>query len=81
MNPRITSVQYRSPYKLILTFTTHEVKEFDLAPYLDYPIYQTLADESFCRKAKACMGTVVWNDEIDFDPDTLYLDSKILVKR
>ncbi len=79
MNPRITSVQYQSPYKLILTFTNNEVKEFDLTPYLHYPVYQPLADESFCRKAKACMGTVVWNDEIDFDPDTLYLDSKNLI--
>ncbi len=24
-------------------------------------------------------GTVIWGNEIDFDPDTLYLESKILV--
>ena len=29
MNPRVASVQYQSSYKLILTFTNKEVKEFD----------------------------------------------------
>ncbi|MBL7732979.1 MAG: DUF2442 domain-containing protein [Chitinophagaceae bacterium] len=76
MNPRVKEAQYKSKYKLILTFENGEIKLFDLASYLDYPIYKPLHKESFCKKAKVFNGTVVWNDFIDFDPDTLYLESR-----
>jgi hypothetical protein len=79
MNPRISSAEYQSPYKLILTFTNDEVKEFSFSSYLKYPIYEGLKDESYCRKVKVFNGTVVWDEFIDFDPDTLYLESKPLV--
>ena len=78
MNPRIKEVEYKSKHKLVLTFVNGELKEFNLVPYLHYPIYEQLNDESFCRKAKVFNGTVAWDDIIDFDPDTLYLESKTL---
>jgi Protein of unknown function (DUF2442) len=76
MNPRVSFVQYQNPYKLVLTFTNKEVKEFDFSSYLNYPIYKSLMDEAFCSKARVFNGTVVWDENIDFDPDTLYLESK-----
>ncbi len=79
MNPRVTIVKYESPHKLILTFTNKEVKEFDFRAYLNYSVYEVLKDEAYCRKAKVLNGTVVWDDFVDFDPDTLYLESKPLV--
>ena len=79
MNPRITHVKYKSKYKLTLTFSNGEMKEFDFSDYLQYPVYVSLIDESFCRKAKVVNGTVIWNDDIDFDPDRLYLESKSLI--
>jgi hypothetical protein len=80
MNPRPMHVTYVSPYKLIITFTDKKVKMFDLQPYLNFPIYQILQDESFCSKATVQHGTVVWNDEVDMDPDRLYLDSREVTK-
>lgn len=79
MNPRIKTVVYKTPYKLILSFTNGEQKEFDLCPYLTYPVYKKLKDESFCSKVIAVNGTIAWNNEIDFDPDTLYLESRPLI--
>jgi hypothetical protein len=76
MNPRVKEVEYKSKYKLILTFENDEIKEFDFSLYLNYPIYENLRDESFCKKLKVFNGTVIWDNEIDFDPDTLYLESK-----
>lgn len=76
MNPRVSIVQYQNPYKLILTFTNNEVKEFDFSSYLNYPVYSALKDEAFCNRAKVFNGTVAWDENIDFDPDTLYLESK-----
>jgi hypothetical protein len=78
MNPRVTAVKYKSKYKLVLDFTNGETREFDFSSYLDYPVYEVLKDESFCRKAKVFNGTVIWDDETDFDPDTLFMESKSL---
>lgn len=75
MNPRAKNILYKSPYNLIVTFTNGEVKIFDLQPYLNYPVYEELKNESYCSKATVENGTVVWNDEIDIDPDRLYLES------
>lgn len=78
MNPRVIVVQYESPYKLLLTFANEEVKLFDFSSYLAYPIYDVLKDEAYCRKARVLNGTVVWDDFVDFDPDTLYLEGKLV---
>jgi hypothetical protein len=78
MNPRVAEVIYQTPYKLLLTFTNGERKEFDLSSFLNYPVYQVLKDEIFCKRCKVYNGTVVWDIETDFDPDTLYLESKEL---
>ncbi|HEV8082574.1 MAG TPA: DUF2442 domain-containing protein [Chitinophagaceae bacterium] len=76
MNPGAKNVSYQSPHHLIITFTNGEVKKFDLRPYLDYPVYSDLKNESYCSKATVQNGTVIWSEEIDIDPDRLYLESK-----
>ncbi len=76
MNPRAKDIVYKSPYNLIVTFTNGEVRQFDLQPYLRYPVYEDLKNETFCSQARVQNGTVVWDEEIDVDPDRLYLDSK-----
>ena len=81
MNPRVKNVKYKSPYQLVITFNNDEIKIFNLIDYLQYPVYEPLKDPVFCNKAKVLLGTVVWNDSIDFDPDTLYLESKQATER
>ena len=78
MYPRVKAVEYKSRHKLILTFENNELKEFNLSPYLHYPVFEILNDETVCQKAKIFNGTVVWDEITDFDPDTLYLESKPL---
>ena len=78
MNPRVKTVSYKSPYKLVLIFTNEERKIFDFNQYISYRIYDCLKNEGLSAKARVMNGTVVWNDEVDFDPDTLYLESKSL---
>lgn len=75
MTPRVSYVKYKPHYRLIVTFSNNEVKEFDLRQYLDYPVYEPLRDEAFCKKVKAKDGVVLWDDVIDIDPDTIYLES------
>jgi hypothetical protein len=76
MNPRVKEVKYSGNYKLVITFENDEVKLFDVSPYLIYPVYEPLKNDILCSKAKVTHGTVAWNDIIDFDPDTLYLEGK-----
>lgn len=75
MNPRVCSVKYQQQYKLILTFSNGVVKGFDMTNYLNYQVYKKLKDPELCSNVKVLMGTVFWKDDIDFDPDTLYIES------
>ena len=76
MNPRITAVTARDDYALLLTFTNGEIRLFDMAPYLGYPAFEPLRPVAFFKLARASHGTVAWPKEIDFDPDTLYLEGR-----
>ena len=78
MNSRVLAVTYKSPFKLVLTFSNNEVKQFDLVHFLHYPIYSPLKAEFFCKKVATFNSTVIWNDFIDFDPDTLYPKSEAM---
>jgi len=71
-------VEYKGNHQLLITFTNKEVKQFDLNGYLDYPVYEPLKDEAFCKNVIVSDGVIVWDEDIDFDPDTLYLESKSL---
>ncbi len=76
MNPRITEVSPHADHTLTLTFANGEIRRFDLAPYLHYPCFAPLKQTAFFLLARCDHGTVAWPQNIDFEPDTLYLESK-----
>lgn len=76
MNPRITAVTASDDHMLLLTFTNGETRCFNITPYLGYPAFEPLRQISFFKLARAGHGTVTWPNEIDFDPDTLYLEGR-----
>lgn len=75
MNPRVERAEYLSSKKLKITFKNGECKIFDFSPYLKYPVYQPLKNEVLCQQVKVMNGTVCWDEDIDFDPDRIYLES------
>jgi hypothetical protein len=75
MNPRIIEVKPMQDYSLLLTFTNHEKKMFDVKPYLNKGIFTELKDVANFNSVKIFNGTVLWQNDIDLCPDTLYLDS------
>ncbi len=75
MSPRVLTVEYKDNYTLLIKFTNNELKQFDLKAYINYPVYEELKDEKFCKKVKAVDGIVQWNNSIDLDPDLVYLQS------
>jgi hypothetical protein len=78
MNPRITNVEPKENFLLKLKFTDNSTRQFDMKPYLDYPVFEPLKEKELFENATVFLGTVKWNDEIDMSPDTLFLGSEII---
>lgn len=77
MNPRVSKVIPLQNWKLLLTFSNGEDKIFDVKPWLEKGIYQQLKNIDLFKKPFVAFGTVVWNEDIDFSPDTLYMESYV----
>jgi hypothetical protein len=73
MTPDVVSVRPLAGYQLDTGFANGERRLFDMRPYLDYPTFAPLAEDALFMRAHVALGTVVWTDEIDMSPDTLYL--------
>jgi hypothetical protein len=73
MNPDVVSVQPQPDFCLLVAFSSGETKRFDVKPYLDYPVYQKLKQGNYFARAHVEHGTVVWNEQTDLSPDSLYL--------
>jgi hypothetical protein len=78
MNPRVKSVISKDPYLLEITFSNGEIGLYDCAPILDFGVFCELKNPAYFHQARAEGGTVVWPNEQDICPDTLYEDSKKL---
>ncbi len=59
-------------YTLRLVFENGEVKNFDSRQLFEKKPYACLKDKNFFNRAKLKHGTIVWNDDIDISPETLY---------
>ena len=75
MNPRVKIVTPSSDYKLHIEFTNGECGTYDCSVLLDFGVFRELKDKSYFMKARMLDGTVVWSNEQDICPDTLYIDS------
>lgn len=73
MTPDVIQVQPLPNYTLMAQFATGEWRRFNMVSYLQYPAFSALKDPAFFQRAHVEHGTVVWTDEIDLSPDTLYL--------
>lgn len=80
INPRVKTVTVLDNYRLLLRFTNEEEKIFDMAPYINKGVFTALKNIDLFRKAHINWGTVVWNEDIDMSPDTLYLESKSVLQ-
>ena len=76
MNPRVSEVVPTDDYKLMLTFTNGPHGIYDCVGLLGFGVFQELRDKAYFKQATVFDGTVVWSQEQDICPDTLYLDSE-----
>ena len=73
MTPDVIKVVAKPDYSIVAEFKSGEVRRFDMRPYLDFPAYAPLKEPGAFMRAHVEHGTVVWCEEIDLSPDTLYL--------
>ncbi len=78
MTPDVVAVTPLANFSLIAEFATGELRRFDMRPYLAYPAFHALENENLFMGAHVEHGVVVWTDEIDLSPDTLYLRGESL---
>jgi hypothetical protein len=78
MTPDVVEVKAYQETVLKVEFTDGSIRLFDMKPLLRYPAFSKLRDTTLFMKAQVQNGTVVWNEEIDISPDTLYLRGEVL---
>ena len=75
---RVIAVTPTDNHELILTFTNGERRIFDARPLLTMPVFKPLLNKSFFQAVKVAYGSVAWPQDIDYCPDTLYMESVAL---
>ena len=75
LGPRVTAVIPAEDYMLQLTFTSGEQRMFDAKPLLEMAAFEPLTNISFFKSVKVAYGSVSWPQDIDYCPDTLYMES------
>ena len=73
---RITAVEPLDGFRLRLTFTDGLVREVDLSSDLWGSMAEPLQDPAYFRQVRVDpeLGTVVWPNGYDLDPDVLHGD-------
>jgi len=74
----VTEVKPQSDFILLLTFENGEKRSFDMKPYLEKGIFQELKNEHLYRTVRVAFDTIEWENEADFDPETLYQESQLV---
>lgn len=76
---RVKSVEVMGGFWVRLEFTDGTRKEIDLEPYLHGPIFEPIRDDPLVFrsvKVDSRMGTLIWDNGADIDPDVLYYGLK-----
>jgi hypothetical protein len=74
---RVLFVEPLTGYRVRLGFTDGSLREVDLERYLHGPVFEAIrSDPQVFRSVKVDkrMGTIVWPNGADIDPDVLYYD-------
>ncbi len=79
MYPRVTAVTVLEDHHLLVSFGNGEQRRMDVRPYLAYGVFARLRDAAFFLLARPDHGTVCWPGGIDLDPDSVYLESVLVV--
>lgn len=72
----VIKVEPQKDNMLLLVFENNEKRLFDMNPYLEKKPFTKLKHLPLFMKATVAYGTVVWPENIDIAPETLWDNSK-----
>lgn len=77
--PKIINVQPLDNYELIIEFSNHEYRQYDLKPLLEKEIFEPLKNRAFLKAVKIEQGgyAVSWNEDIDISEYELWSNGKV----
>ena len=80
MNPYVKRVRPLDDYQLEVEFENGERRLFDMKPYLQRGVFVRLQNRAAFQAARVVVGSVEWPGEVDLSYDTLYLESRPIMK-
>jgi len=78
LGPRVSEVSPLKEYILRLTFDNGEQRLFDAKPLLAIKAFKQLQNVEFFESVKVAFGSIIWPNDIDYCPDTLYAESFLI---
>ena len=72
------AVKALNGYKLMIKFSTGEEKIYDASNEISQGVFQALKDKGLFANARIARGTVVFNDDLDIAPETLYKEGQTI---
>jgi hypothetical protein len=80
MNPYVTHARPLSDHQLEVEFENGEHRLFDVKPYLQRGVFARLQNPATFQAVRVVAGSVEWPGDLDLSYDTLYLESRPLIK-
>ena len=78
--PKIVSAKAIGTTTLLVIFSSHEIKQYDISNLLTKPIFSPLRESNFFRSFSIEPGGygLVWNDEIDISEYELWKNGVVV---
>jgi hypothetical protein len=77
---KVIAAKANDDFTLDLKFDDGSNRRFDTKPYLDKGIFNELRNLDYFKNFTIAFGTVQWQNEQGFAPETLYLESILIEK-
>lgn len=74
----VTDVNPNTDFTMTVTFISGEKKLFDMKSHFNDPAFSPLKNLDLFLQAHCALHTVVWNDDIDIEAETLYIEGDLL---
>ena len=69
MYPSVATVTPREDFTLEIAFDNGEEGVLDMKPYLDFGVFQKIADYEHFKRVRVAFDTLEWDCDVDLDPE------------
>ena len=77
MYPSVATVTPQEDFTLEIAFDNGEEGVLDMKPYLDFGVFQKIADYEHFKRVRVAFDTLEWDCDVDLDPEFVYNKCKM----